>query len=76
VPVRFVSLILVSYCSVLALALTFDAPGTFLADTRGGRTVGAMGLRVGVRTAEVTVKAVSVGAVFSVVGAATADSLF
>ncbi|WP_435068124.1 DUF2391 family protein [Haloplanus sp. C73] len=76
VPVRFVSLVLVSYCSVLVLALAFNAPSTFLADAPGGETVGALGVRVAVRSMEVTVKAVSVGAVFSVVGAATADSLF
>jgi len=76
VPLRFVSLILVSYCSVLTLALAFGAPGTFLADTGGGRSVGVGGVRVAIRTVEVTIKAVSVGAVFSVVGAATADSLF
>jgi uncharacterized membrane protein len=76
VPLRFVSLVLVSYCSVLVLALAFGAPGTFLADTGGGRTVGVGGVRVAVQTVEVTIKAVSVGAVFSVVGAATADSLF
>ncbi|WP_251342001.1 DUF2391 family protein [Haloplanus halophilus] len=71
VPLRFVSLIVVSYCSVVALALAFGAPGTFLGDPPGP-TVGG----VAVRTVEVTLKAVSVGAVFSVVGAATADSLF
>jgi uncharacterized membrane protein len=76
VPLRFVSLVLVSYCSVFVLAVAFGAPGTFLTDTAGGRTVGVGDLRVAVRTLEVTVKAVSVGAVFSVVGAATADSLF
>ncbi|AZH24058.1 DUF2391 family protein [Haloplanus aerogenes] len=76
VPLRFVSLILVSYCSVLVLALAFGAPGTFLADTNGGRTVGVAGIHVTIRTIEVTIKAVSVGAVFSVIGAATADSLF
>jgi uncharacterized membrane protein len=76
IPLRFVSLVLVSYCSVLVLSLAFGAPSTFLADTGGGRTVGVVGVRVAVRTAEVTIKAVSVGAVFSVVGAATADSLF
>lgn len=75
VPLRFVSLVLVSYCSVLVLAVAFGAPGTFLGDT-GGRTVGTNEVRVAVRTLEVTAKAVSVGAVFSVVGAATADSLF
>lgn len=76
IPLRFVSLVLVSYCSVLVLALAFGAPGTFLGDTGGGPTVGAVGIHVAIRTIEVTVRAVSVGAVFSVVGAATADSLF
>jgi len=75
IPLRFVSLVLVAYGSVLVLALAFGAPGTFLADT-GGRTVGIGGVHVALRAVEVTVKAVSVGAVFSVVGAATADSLF
>ena len=60
VPVRFVSLLTVAFGSTLALAVLFDAPDTFL----GG--VGWM----------TTAKAVSVSAVFSVVGAATADSLF
>ena len=60
VPVRFVSLLTVAFGSTLALALLFDAPDTFL----GG---------VGWAT---TAKAVTVSAVFSVVGAATADSLF
>jgi uncharacterized membrane protein len=60
VPVRFLSLLTVAFGSTLALAVLFDAPDTFL----GG---------VGWAT---TAKAVSVSAVFSVVGAATADSLF
>ena len=64
VPTRFVSLMLVSFGSVALLAVAFGAPGTFV-DTPG---VAA--------TAAITAKAVSVGAVFSVVGAATADSLF
>ncbi|WP_251328989.1 DUF2391 family protein [Haloplanus pelagicus] len=64
VPLRFVSLVFVSYCSVLALALAFGAPETFLGEDVGRRSI------------EVTLKAVSVGGVFSVVGAATADSLF
>lgn len=58
IPVRFVSLITVSYLSVVILALAFDAPETFDADLA------------------VSLKAISVGAVFSVVGAATADSVF
>jgi len=77
IPVRFLSLVLVSYCSVLVLAVAFGAPTTFLGpDAVGGVTVGVGDLQVAVRTVEVTVKAVSVGTVFSVVGAATADSLF
>jgi uncharacterized membrane protein len=67
VPVRFVSLVGVSYLSVLLLALAFGAPHTFLGDEYVGDAVGL---------AAVTLKASSVGAVFSVVGAATADSLF
>jgi uncharacterized membrane protein len=65
IPLRFLSLIVVSYLSVFLLALAFDAPQTFL----GEATPPAELLRV-------TLKAVSVGAVFSVIGAATADSLF
>jgi uncharacterized membrane protein len=66
VPVRFISLMAVSFGSVLILALVFDAPATFFTD-------------FGVVAADqplVMLKAVSVGAVFSVVGAATADSVF
>lgn len=63
VPLRFLSLMTVAYGSVLVLALAFRAPGTFL---EGGRFV----------VAATTLKATSVGAVFSVVGAATADSVF
>jgi len=57
-PLRFVSLVLISYLSVAILAFVFSAPATFEA------------------TPTTTVKAVSIGAIFSVVGAATADSLF
>ena len=67
VPVRFISLVTVSYLSVLILALAFDAPETFLAEEYGSGTMAQ---------AVVTLKAVSVGSVFSVVGAATADSVF
>jgi uncharacterized membrane protein len=66
VPLRFLSLMAVSFGSVLLLALVFDAPATFFAD-------------FGVAPEDellVTAKAVSVGAIFSVVGAATADSVF
>jgi len=57
-PVRFISLVSVSFLSVAILALVFGAPTTFGA------------------TNATTGKAVSIGAIFSVVGAATADSLF
>jgi uncharacterized membrane protein len=57
-PVRFVSLVSVSFLSVTILAFVFGAPETF----------GATGATTG--------KAISIGAIFSVVGAATADSLF
>lgn len=76
VPLRFVSLVLVSYCSVLVLAVAFGAPGTFIAEAGSDRIVGVGGVAVSLETVAVTVRAVSVGAVFSVVGAATADSLF
>lgn len=57
-PLRFVSLVFVSYLSVTILTFVFDAPVTFGA------------------TPAVTLKAVSISAIFAVVGAATADSLF
>jgi uncharacterized membrane protein len=66
VPVRFLSLIAVAYLSVLLLALAFGAPTTFLGASTDS----------GAELAYVTFKATSVGAVFSVVGAATADSVF
>lgn len=63
VPVRFISLMAVSYGSVLLLAIAFSAPDTFLGDLNPfDRWV-------------TTGKAASVGAVFSVIGAATADSI-
>ena len=58
VPLRFVSLIVVSYGSVTILAYSFAAPETFGA------------------TAVQTAKAISIGTIFAVVGAATADSVF
>jgi uncharacterized membrane protein len=67
VPLRFVSLILVSYLSVLLLAVAFDAPRTFVGESTGGRLAPLV---------VTTLKATSVGAIFSVIGAATADSLF
>ena len=64
VPVRFISLMAVSYGSVLLLAIAFSAPSTFLGELSGfDRWV-------------TTGKAASVGAVFSVIGAATADSIY
>lgn len=66
IPARFVSLMIVAFGSVTLLALLFDAPGTFLIEE---------GV-VGVELWTTTFKAISVGAVFSVVGAATADSVF
>jgi uncharacterized membrane protein len=66
IPLRFLSLMLVSFGSVAVLALTLTAPTTFLTDP---------GVTTAERTA-VTARAVSVGAIFSVVGAATADSVF
>jgi uncharacterized membrane protein len=78
VPVRFVSLILVSYFSVFILALAFDAPGTFLADIAQADpgAVDILGMTLSTAVLGVTLKATSVGAVFSVIGAATADTLF
>lgn len=64
VPLRFVSLMAVSFGSVLVLALLFDAPAVFLTDVPSEQRV------------PTTVKALCLGAVFSVVGAATADSVF
>ncbi|MFB6161360.1 MAG: DUF2391 family protein [Haloferacaceae archaeon] len=66
VPLRFLSLVAVAYLSVVLLAVAFDAPGTFV----GAETDGTAEL------AAVTLRATSVSAVFSVIGAATADSLF
>jgi uncharacterized membrane protein len=63
IPVRFVSLMFVSFGSVAVLALTLTAPSTFVDGSTAER-------------AGVTARAVSVGAIFSVVGAATADSVF
>lgn len=65
IPIRFISLMCVSFGSVTLLALLFDAPDTFL---ESGQT--------SAQTALITFKAVSIGSIFSVVGAATADSVF
>jgi len=69
VPARFVSLMGVSFGSVLVLALAFNAPNTFAGDffeTTPDLTALVF----------FTLKATAVGAIFSVVGAATADSVF
>ncbi len=66
VPVRFVSLMLVSFGSVLILALVFGAPSTFFTAFEVPRDQWVV----------TTAKAVAIGAIFSVVGAATADSVF
>ncbi len=70
IPVRFLSLMVVSYGSVLLLALALTAPQTFLLQEEilADPTTSAVTMT--------TLKAVSVGAIFSVVGAATADSVF
>lgn len=60
IPARFVSLIAVSYLSVALLAFVFAAPDVF----------------TDVSPTTTTFKAVTIGSVFSVVGAATADSVF
>ncbi|WP_396611137.1 DUF2391 family protein [Haloferax sp. S1W] len=76
IPVRFISLISVSYLSVFILAVSFNAPGTFLSDVTGTILFDGFGIRLDLAVLAVTLKATSVGAVFSVIGAATADSLF
>ncbi len=69
VPARFISLMVVSFGSVAILAFVFAAPETFL----GGLSPAG---EVSMNRVTVTLKAISVGAIFSVVGAATADSVF
>jgi len=53
----------VSFGAVAVLAVVLGAPATFLSDIPGSER------------AIVSLRAVSVGAIFSVVGAATADSV-
>ncbi len=65
IPIRFLSLLTVAFGSVTILALLFDAPDTFLESVDSN-----------LEMALITFKAISVGSVFSVVGAATADSVF
>ncbi len=66
VPIRFISLMVIAFGSVFVLGVLFDAPDTFLIEE------GIEGLELWTTI----FKATCVGAVFSVVGAATADSLF
>ncbi|WP_227353042.1 DUF2391 family protein [Haladaptatus salinisoli] len=69
VPARFISLMIVSFGSVALLAVVFTAPETFYNDSLlDGPTSG--------RVLTNALKAISVGSIFSVVGAATADSVF
>jgi uncharacterized membrane protein len=70
IPIRFVSLMLVSFGSVVTLALVFTAPETFLVKNA------ILPDPTPMRVAVTTLKATAVGAIFSVVGAATADSVF
>jgi len=70
VPIRFLSLMVVAFGSVATLALVFTAPEAFLVKA------GILENPTPRRVALTTVKAVAVGAIFSVVGAATADSVF
>jgi uncharacterized membrane protein len=61
----------VSYGSVTILAFAFTAPTTFLVGEDA-----ILGDPTRVELATATAKAIAVGAIFSVVGAATADSVF
>ncbi|NHX39922.1 MULTISPECIES: DUF2391 family protein [Haloarcula] len=70
IPVRFVSLMFVAFGSVAILAMAFTAPDTFLVN--GGILLDPTPMAVTLTT----LKAITVGAIFSVVGAATADSVF
>jgi uncharacterized membrane protein len=65
IPIRFISLMVVSFGSVAILALVFDAPATFLDENLSTLVL-----------VETTFKAISVGSVFSMVGAVTTDSIF
>ena len=64
IPIRFISVLLVAFGSVGALAVAITAPAVFLSDLAPAARV------------SVTVRAISIAAVFSVVGAVTTDSLF
>jgi uncharacterized membrane protein len=64
VPVRFISVMIVAFGSVTMLAFAITAPDLFLGELTPRRRM------------FVTFRAMSVAAVFSVVGAVTTDSLF
>src|SRR6056297_3971829 len=64
IPVRFISVMVVAFGSVGTLAFAITAPDLFLNDLAPRTTI------------LVTFRALSVAAVFSVVGAVTTDSLF
>src|SRR6056297_4336288 len=64
IPVRFISVMIVAFGSVGTLAFAITAPDLFLSDLDAATQ------------AAVTARAISVAAVFSVVGAVTTDSLF
>jgi len=66
IPVRFLSLMGVSFGSVIILMVVFDAPWAFLSGIDVPRD----------RWLVVTLHAIAIDSVFSVVGAATADSVF
>ncbi|WP_245835281.1 DUF2391 domain-containing protein [Natronolimnobius baerhuensis] len=65
IPVQSFSLMMVAFGSVTILALLFDARDTVLESVESNREI-----------ALITFKTISVGSVFNVVGAATADSVF
>ena len=70
IPIRFVSLMVVAFGSVAILAAALTAPDAFLVE--GGILPDPTPMAVTLTT----LKAIIVGAIFSVVGAATADSVF
>ncbi|SEP10972.1 Putative integral membrane protein [Halogranum amylolyticum] len=64
IPVRFISVVIVAFGSVGVLAFAITAPDLFLAELSPTDRL------------HVTLRALSVASVFSVVGAVTTDSLF
>ena len=75
IPIRFISLIVVSYLSVFILALAFNAPETFVGASIAA-SAASPDVSVDWSVVGTTLKAVSIGSVFSVIGAATADSVY